>query len=384
MAPVPASAGTIGSDAAIWRAQRRILALDGGGIRGIVSLAFLERIEELLRTRSGRGDAFRLSEHFDMIGGTSTGAIIAAGLALGRSVSQIKDLYLELGPAVFRNRWHVPFIQARYGSDRLGAILQREFGDITLEDPALRTLLAVITKRVDTGSPWIISNVTTQPYWHDRDDGTHGNRHIGLASIVRASAAAPFYFGPERIPISADVVGTFIDGAVSPYNSPTIPLLLLATAGRYGLNWPLGPGALSIVSVGTGRSRLPPPAAWTPSAMLAVDSLRGVIEDTMSLSLMMMQWLGTSEAPVHLNRDIGTLEGEPLGGRPLFAFQRFDLRLEEKWLETYFGLPFEAKEIIRLSRLDDPASMPALYDLAREVAERTIRPEPPLHVPDSP
>ena len=371
---VAADRDRIGPDAAIWSARRKLLALDGGGTRGIVAIAFLERIEALLRVRSGRGAAFRLSDHFDLIGGTSTGAIIAAGLALGRSVEQIKQVYFELGPAVFRKRWHIPLFQARYGSAQLGAILTREFGGITLEDPALRTLLAVVTKRVDTGSPWIVSNLTTQPYWNDRPDGARqGNRHIGLASLVRASAAAPFYFGPERIPISADVTGTFVDGAVSPYNSPTIPLLLLATASRYGLNWPVGVEELSIVSVGTGRSRPPPPSAWTPSAKLAVDGLRGVIEDTISTSLMLMQWLGATQLPEHLNRDVGTLAGEPLGGRELFAFQRFDVRLEESWLETYFGLPFEAREIIRLRQIDDAGAMGALYDLAREVAERMIR-----------
>jgi uncharacterized protein len=364
---------SIGPDAAIWRAKRKILALDGGGTRGIVSIAFLERIEALLRERSGKGDAFRLSDHFDLIGGTSTGAIIAAGLATGRSVAEIKAIYFELGPAVFRKRWHVPFFQAQYGSAQLAHILEREFGRATLEDSSIRTLLAIATKRVDTGSPWIVSNITSQPYWHDRADGARkGNKHISLASLVRASAAAPLYFGPESIPISTDVTGTFVDGAISPYNSPTIPLLLLATASRYGLSWPRGVENLSIVSVGTGRSRPPAPTPWTPSVKLAVDGLRGMIEDTMSLSLMMMQWLGASEAPVHLNRDIGTLDGEPLAGKPLFAFQRFDLRLEEEWLESYFGLPFEAKEIIRLRRLDAADSMPALYDLAREVARRTI------------
>ena len=363
----------IGPDAPIWSARRKLLALDGGGTRGVVSIAFLARIEALLRQRSGRGDAFRLSDHFDLIGGTSTGAIIAAGLALGRTVDEIKTLYFELGPAVFRKRWHIPLFQARYGSAQLAAILEREFGDITLEDPSLKTLLAVVTKRVDTGSPWIVSNLTTQPYWNDRPDGGRkGNRHIALASLVRASAAAPLYFGPERIPISADVTGTFVDGAISPYNSPTIPLLLLANASRYGLGWPLGAEELSIVSIGTGRSRPPAPSPWTPSAKLAVDGLRGMIEDTMGLSLTLMQWLGTTEIPEHLNRDIGTLAGEPLGGRPLFAFQRFDVRLEEDWLESYFGLPFEAREIIRLRQLDAAASMSALYDLAHEVAERTI------------
>ena len=363
----------IGTGAAIWSARRKILALDGGGTRGIVSIAFLERIEALLRERSGKGEAFRLSDHFDLIGGTSTGAIIAAGLATGRSVAELKAIYFELGPAVFRKRWHVPFFQAQYGSAQLAQILEREFGGAQLDDASIRTLLAIATKRVDTGSPWIVSNIISQPYWNDRADGARkGNKHISLASLVRASAAAPLYFGPERIPISAEVTGTFVDGAISPYNSPTIPLLLLATASRYGLNWPLGVENLSIVSVGTGRSRPPAPTPWTPTVKLAVDGLRGVIEDTMSLSLMLMQWLGATEVPEHLNRDIGTLAAEPLAGHPMFAFQRFDLRLEEDWLEAYFGLPFEAREIIRLRRLDAAESMPALYDLAKEVARRTI------------
>ncbi len=386
MAPAPTDQRVIGPDATIWSARKRLLALDGGGVRGIVSIAFLERIEALLRARSGKGDAFRLADHFHLIGGTSTGAIIAAGLAMGRSVAEIRTLYLELGPAVFRRRWHVPLFQSRYGSAALGTILEREFGATTLGDPALKTLLAIVTKRVDTGSPWIISNLPGQPYWQDRDEGTHvarGNHAISLASLVRASAAAPFYFGPERIPISSETSGLFVDGAVSPYNSPTIPLLLLATAKRYGLDWRLGPRQLSIVSVGTGRNRPPPPSPYMPSALLAVEGLRGVIEDTMSLSLMMMQWLGESEAPNWLNRDIETLEGDPLPGRPLFSFQRFDLRLEEEWLETYFGLPFEMREILRLRRLDDPAAMPALYDLARLAAQRAISLEAPGDTPAS-
>ena len=65
---------------------KRILALDGGGLRGIVSLAFLKRIEALLKERHGDDPDFRLCHYFDLIAGTSTGAIIAAGLAVGMSV----------------------------------------------------------------------------------------------------------------------------------------------------------------------------------------------------------------------------------------------------------------------------------------------------------
>ncbi len=62
---------------------RRMLALDGGGIRGMITLQALAELESKLRSRSRRGDRFRLCHFFDYIGGTSTGAIIAAGLATG-------------------------------------------------------------------------------------------------------------------------------------------------------------------------------------------------------------------------------------------------------------------------------------------------------------
>ena len=77
---------------------KRILSLDGGGIRGLITLGYLEHIEREL----GCGDADRrLRDHFDLIGGTSTGAIIAAGLALGLTVAELRDHYLELGKSIF-------------------------------------------------------------------------------------------------------------------------------------------------------------------------------------------------------------------------------------------------------------------------------------------
>jgi uncharacterized protein len=61
-------------------APKRILSLDGGGIRGILTLEYLSAIEGMLKKRSSRDD-FLLCDYFDLIGGTSTGSIIAAGLA---------------------------------------------------------------------------------------------------------------------------------------------------------------------------------------------------------------------------------------------------------------------------------------------------------------
>jgi hypothetical protein len=343
----------------LWLAEKRVLALDGGGVRGIVSIAFLERIEALLREASGKGDAFRLSDHFHLIGGTSTGAIIAAALASGRTVAEIKAFYLDLAPRVFRRHWaRIPLLQSRFVHRPLMDILMAELGDMNLDDPRIATLVAIIMKRVDTGSPWIVSNVPTQPYWEDREDGLRrGNRHYRLASLVRASTAAPFFFGPESIPISSEMAGNFIDGGVSPYNTPVLPLLMLATMKSYGLCWPLGPDRLSMVSIGAGRHRHRTNTSWTPALKFAVDTLRGLIEDCQATSLMLMQWLGESESPWHLNRDIGNLHGDYLGGQPLLSFQRYDLMLEREWLNEYFDLSLTDLDVRQLRRIDSPLAM---------------------------
>ena len=139
---------------------KRILALDGGGLRGIVTLGYLNRIEELLKKRHGGGDGFRLAHYFDLVAGTSTGSIIAAGLALGMSVEELTNLYMDLGKQVFRkSRWRQGILRARYSHDKLSANLKKILGQrTTLGSPDLTTGLLIMTKRMDTGSPWPLGN----------------------------------------------------------------------------------------------------------------------------------------------------------------------------------------------------------------------------------
>ena len=141
---------------------KRILALDGGGLRGILSLGLLQAIEDTLRTRHGAGDDFRLSHYFDLIAGTSTGAIIAATLALGWKVEEIRSRYMMLGERVFtRSLLRQGVLRAKYDDDTLIAELKKVYGaKTTLGGPELKTGLLVMTKRIDTGSPWPISTAT--------------------------------------------------------------------------------------------------------------------------------------------------------------------------------------------------------------------------------
>jgi patatin-like phospholipase/acyl hydrolase len=236
--------------------QRKILALDGGGIRGILTLEILAQLEKLLATAAGTGDKFRLSDYFDYIGGTSTGAIIAAGLARGMSVGELLSFYQATGPAMFDKSFILNRIKYLYKSEPLAKELQKTFGATTDLTPAnLKTLLLVVTRNVTTDSPWPISSNPLARY----NDQTRPdcNLFIPLWQLVRASTAAPVYFAPEVLQWDKkDPSKTFkfVDGGVTPYNNPAFLMWRMATQAPFNLNWPTGEQNLLVVSVGTGAS----------------------------------------------------------------------------------------------------------------------------------
>ena len=79
---------------------RKLLSLDGGGIRGLITIEILSRIERIVREESGNPELV-LADYFDYIAGTSTGAVIGTLLSLGKSVDQIRRIYLDCGRMMF-------------------------------------------------------------------------------------------------------------------------------------------------------------------------------------------------------------------------------------------------------------------------------------------
>jgi predicted acylesterase/phospholipase RssA len=131
--------------------RKRILSIDGGGIRGGIALAFLERLEAVLKENAGR--PVRICDHFDLIGGTSTGAILATGLALGYSAADIRKFYFQLGPRVFRRPYfRLPGWQSVFDAEALRREIMAVVGARTLDSPDLQTGLGVMLKRIDAGS----------------------------------------------------------------------------------------------------------------------------------------------------------------------------------------------------------------------------------------
>lgn len=357
--------------------HKRLLSLDGGGVRGAISIAFLERIEQLLTAHFGRD--MRLHEFFDFIGGTSTGAIIASALSLGFKVADIKHFYDELTPRVFkRSRWRIVGLQAKFNFEGLQRELHEILGLRTLDSEDLLTGLMIVMKRMDTGSPWIVSNNPKAPYWNDPPGADYiGNRKFRLAKLIRASTAAPHYFDPEPLDVLGDgKPGLFVDGGVTPFNNPVLALLQHVTLPQFGLNWPFGTNNLTVVSVGTGtyRQQFQPSEFRNIGAIgLAIRALTGLISDAQSQALATMQWLGETPTPWKINSEVGTMQGAQLPGGPLFRHIRYDIQLEKEWLSKGADHVPDDGTIKRMRAMDDPSLVHQSYQLAASAARRQVK-----------
>lgn len=203
--------------------MKRILTIDGGGIRGTFPAAFLANLEQDLGQPIGR--------YFDLISGTSTGGIIGIGLALGMTASDILKLYVEKGPAIFaqtrggiagwlgrhlRNgRW---LLSPKYSAEPLRAALEEVLGDRTLGEAQTRLLI---------------------PAWHPQTQGVYifkTAHHPRLRTDYKelaidaamATAAAPSYFAQH---VTANDVG-LVDGGLWANNPTAIAVVeAIATLG---------------------------------------------------------------------------------------------------------------------------------------------------------
>lgn len=359
---------------------KRLLALDGGGIRGLVSLGYLARIEEGLRRRYGQPELV-LSEYFDLIGGTSTGAIIASTLALGWPVERIHHMYLSLGRDAFRPRksWLGPvskLVSAKFDDAAVAALLRENLGDRALGSPDLRVGLMVVAKRADTASVWVWVNIPGH-----RFSGV--NRDLKLWEIVRASTAAPTYFKPQWISdVGGGESGVFLDGGVSMHNNPALQLLMVATLKGFALRWPLGDENLMLCSVGTGAFT----AAPSKGAMKKYSNLHWLglaaiqlMGDASELNQTVLQWMSNSPTAVAIDSQIDTLGGDQLGPDPLITYLRYNIDLEQSALEE-IGLSYSSKKVSSLQGMSEVKNIAELDKIGIAAAESQVKDE---HFPPS-
>lgn len=375
---------------------KRILSLDGGGARGLLILGVLKQLEKELGHRSGDPNSFRLAHYFDLIGGTSTGSIIATTLALEWRVSDIVELYFRLLPSIFAKSRVPSFLRVfvpGFSNKALQEALHAHLGDETLGSERLKTGLAIHAKRIDSGSAWILVN---NPDWCFFDSTTKdgvANSQFYLRDLVQGSAAAPTYFNDIRVGIARDKRGKiasyahFFDGGVSPNNNPALQLLLTATDPAFGFNWPTGEENLLIWSIGAGyvRKRFEKPNRKRRSSAQRISNfkrlayaskvqaaLEGYNHDISQQQVTTLQALSRPRFPWHVNSEVKMQTHTPLlTGEPVLTFQRYDARIEidnaefrrPEHIEELIGHEMKASEVAKLREMDikDPALLDILY-----------------------
>jgi len=361
-----------------YRTQRprKLLALDGGGIRGILTLEILGEIERQLRVELGQGADFRLSDYFDYVAGTSTGAIIATGIACGMSVDELIAFYTEAGPDMFAKERLLRRLKSFYRAEPLAEKLIKVFGEQSLlASDKLRCLLLVVTRNATTDSPWPISTNPDAKYNDRRRPDC--NLKIPLWKLVRASTAAPIYFPPEVVSWDEhdpDKTFVFVDGGLTPYNNPAHLLYRMATVPEYGLGWNRGERELMLVSVGTGAAPIVDLELVTDRN--AVTNLAGLPSALMYGAMVdqdtTCRTLGRCVAGAELDRDLGDLVvraplGESQGRQMLYA--RYNADLSVKGL-LELGLGELSSEAVQ--QLDAVAHIDDLRRIGRAVAVRDV------------
>jgi uncharacterized protein len=365
----------------------RMLSLDGGGIRGLITLGILERIEKLVQEKTEQ----KLCDYFDYIAGTSTGAIIAAGLARGMTTADLIKFYISSGKQMFDPAWLLERIKYLYTADPLKTQLQDVFGRNTnLEPDNLKCLLLVVTKNVTTDSPWPVSSNPDAKY--NDPDRKDCNLKIPLWQLVRSSTAAPVYFPPEVVqwdPADQSRTFVFVDGGVTPYNNPAFLLYRMATEPAYRLNWKTGEDNLLLISVGTGAAESLGATAARPNKNI-VSTVAGLPGELM-YGIQVDQdvncrTIGRCTFGAHLDREIMDLvprqvrEGMTLEDHyaasevPLstncgrhFLYARYNADLSGDGLKN---LGFPQLDATSIQKMDAVDNIPALIDIGRAAAQR--------------
>ncbi|MEN6619430.1 MAG: patatin-like phospholipase family protein [Rikenellaceae bacterium] len=236
--------------------MKKILSLDGGGIRGILPAAILAHLEARMQTiRSDEN--LRLAECFDLLAGTSTGGILtclyltpdkAEPLKPKYSAAQILDFYLELGPVLFHRSFRqlmlsgLGLFSSRYSEDALYEFSKRLMGDNYISEVLKDCLITAY--EMSTRKALLFSKYNVKKYGMMAD--------YKLCDIARSTSAAPTYFSPAKIFARDNTSRHLVDGGVYA-NNPAMCALVEAVK-----LWPdEGIKHYSLISVGTGKAIKP-------------------------------------------------------------------------------------------------------------------------------
>lgn len=351
--------------------KKKLLALDGGGIRGLITIEILAEIERILRRELKKDHSFVLADYFDYIAGTSTGAILATCLSLGMSVDTIRDFYVNSGKEMFDKASILKRYHYKFEDENLSKMLQNKFQAKTLGHADVRTLLMLVLRNATTDSPWPLSNNPNAKYnVKNRDDC---NLNLPLWQLVRASTAAPVFFPPECITLGKkDFI--FVDGGITPYNNPAFQLFLMATIEPYKLNWRTGEDKMLLVSIGTGTN---PDANSNlhPSDMNLIYNAQSIPSALMFASSTQQDFLcrtfGNCLEGGEIDREIGDLRNiKGAVSNKLFTYMRYNIELTSDGLKN---IDLDSIKPEDVQSLDSVEHMDDLQKIGGKVAELKVK-----------
>lgn len=347
-------------------APRKLLACDGGGIRGVISLGILSRIEQILGGR-------KLCDYFDFIAGTSTGAIIAAGLARGMTSQELLQFYLDSGTQMFEKRALLERLKSLYTADPLRQKLRDVFGsDTTLEPQHFRSLFMAVLRNISTGSPWPLTNNPEAKY---NDPGRpDSNLKLPLWQVVRASTAAPVYFPPEVVqldPSNPERAFVFVDGGTTPYNNPAWALYRTVTDPAFFLEWERGEDKMLLVSIGTGTGEEVGRSIEDPEGLLPTNvaaTLSGLMNDVSVDQDINCRAAGRCVYGPFLDREVQYMYPAAPGSRA-FRYMRYNVTLTQEWLDRNGFQDLEAAKVRKMD-LATEENIRNLYRIGQKAAEQ--------------
>jgi patatin-like phospholipase/acyl hydrolase len=352
-------------------AQRKLLACDGGGIRGIISIEILAKIEDELRKNNGQPELV-LADYFDYVAGTSTGAIIATLVALGKSTEEIRDFYIRSGAEMFEKARLWERFRTKFRDDKLAAMLKEVIGEETnFGSKKLQTLLMIVLRNATTDSPWPLSNNPNGKYNLSGSPGR--NTDLALWQLVRASTAAPTYFPPETVKVGPQEF-IFVDGGVTMYNDPAFQLFLMATAEPYRLCWPTGQEKMLLVSVGTGASP-DANANLSPDEMNLLYNASTIPGALMSAALHEQDFLcrifGKCLVGEVLDAEVETVIDQGIPGVPkLFTYTRYNPDLSREGLKA---LDLANIDPAHVQQMDAVEYLGEMQQVGRALAKQKVK-----------
>eukprot|EP01098_Paradermamoeba_levis_P016444 TRINITY_DN8887_c0_g1_i1.p1 TRINITY_DN8887_c0_g1~~TRINITY_DN8887_c0_g1_i1.p1 ORF type:complete len:358 (+),score=93.35 TRINITY_DN8887_c0_g1_i1:56-1129(+) len=270
----------------------RILCLDGGGMKGLVEIELLRQLSILIfDDPSGK----KLIECFDLIAGTSTGAILTVALSMGKSLEECEKLYLNLGQNIFGSKstyWAGRWLRYLWSGDFYSSFYMEQFFEAELGGDKTKTLSDVASQKKVFLVATDASNELWFPYlftsYQNPNTKYQSNSGATLVEALRATSAAPGYFKPEHF-------GKFrlLDGGLIANNPTEVAFIEARTL------WPDREVEL-VVSMGTGNPENPDIPKETMKNLIM--SIIDMETSSLATHFKMKNWLSVDHPSTHYFR----------------------------------------------------------------------------------